>query len=79
MRRWLARLSFSFIIVALVLGWDAWRSLREYTEPRPQWRIAVQFIAAAACLALGFAGTAMRHRDIRQGNRLEDQEDRGDQ
>ena len=70
MRRWLARLSFSFIILALVLGWDAWRSLRGHTAPRPQWRIQVQFVAAAACVVLGLIGTAMRHRDLRQdGNR----------
>lgn len=62
MRRWLARLSFSFIILALVLGWDAYRSWRGYTEPRAPWRIGVQFAGAAVCLVLGFVGVAQRHR-----------------
>ncbi len=56
LRSWIARLGFSFIIIAFALGWTA----REKPNPDP-W-----FAGAVACLGIGIWGVRERHRIMRQ-------------
>lgn len=60
-RRWLARLSFTFLILALVLGYDAYGSYRGFGRTMPIWRIYTEFAIALVCLILAFAGIKARH------------------
>jgi branched-subunit amino acid permease len=58
--RWLSRLSFSFLIVAMIVGWDV---RREYvvTHTVTQ-RMAADIALVAVCVVLAIVGTALRHR-----------------
>jgi len=56
MRKWLARLSFSFIVIAVVLVWDGQRA-RERGESA-----TARYVLAAVCAVVGMAGIAERHR-----------------
>jgi hypothetical protein len=56
-QRWLARLSFSFFIIALWLAWTAM-----HLPPGAGWRKHLYFAGAAASLAVGLAGVRARHR-----------------
>lgn len=62
MRPWLARLSFSFFVVGMVLGWEAYRAIQGQLGPLPAWRIALFMIGGAASFAMGFLGVRERHR-----------------
>ncbi len=57
MRRWLARLSFSFFILAAVLAWEAYRARDGST-----WRPLLFLVAAMLCVLLGLAGVRERHK-----------------
>ena len=61
-RKWLARLSFSFMLIGAVLVWEGYQSLREAREETSDTRVALYFIGAAVTFALGFAGLRERHR-----------------
>jgi hypothetical protein len=63
MQRWLARLSFSFFIVAAVLLWEAWQCATGRRPGTPQWRMTLYLIAAMLAMALGAMGIRARHRD----------------
>lgn len=65
MRRWLARLSFSFLILAVVLAWDAYSSLRGRGRAVRPWRVHAQFATAAVLVVLGLAGARARHQMLR--------------
>lgn len=59
MRTWLARLAFSFIVLAAALAWTAYRTSQE----RPgAWTIVAMYCAAALLLGIGLAGMRERHR-----------------
>lgn len=60
LRRWLARLSFSFIILAAVLTWEGYK-IATRDSARSQ-RSLYYFVAAGACAAIGLAGVRQRHR-----------------
>jgi len=63
LRRWLARLTFSFLIIACVLLWTGYKDLTgDETHPRRPVRALACFIAGGACLALASAGMRERHR-----------------
>jgi hypothetical protein len=59
--RWLARLSFSFIIVALVLLWQAQRLWRE-SGRSISGTVLLCLVGAVAAGTLGAAGIRARHR-----------------
>ena len=54
MRTWLARLSFSLIIVAFALAWQGYKTGGS--------RATVYYLGAAAALGVGLAGVRERHR-----------------
>jgi hypothetical protein len=59
MHKWLARLSYSFFIVAAVLLWEASK-----LGPGERWRLTVYVLGAVVCIALCAAGIRARHRDV---------------
>ena len=65
-RKWLARLSFSFMLVAAVLAWEGYKSLRGDRGEVSDTRVALCFVGAAIGFALGFAGARERHRQDRR-------------
>jgi hypothetical protein len=56
MRRWLARLSFSFLIIAAVLLWEA-------NKLGSGGRSSAYIVGAFVCIALGIIGIRARHRE----------------
>jgi hypothetical protein len=60
-RRWLARLSFSFIIIGFFLAWQGWK-LAQAAGAETQWRVLLYLVAAALSFVLGFLGVRERHR-----------------
>lgn len=63
MRKWMARLSFSFFILALVFVWEGRRADQQNLSSRRNAYAA----AAVACFALGLVGVRERHRDDDDG------------
>jgi hypothetical protein len=59
MRRWLARLSMSFLIVGFVL---VWRGYQIGQVEGSTGRVVAAYLGAAACVAAGLAGVRERHR-----------------
>jgi hypothetical protein len=56
MRYWLARLSFSLLVIAGASGWEAWRGNHDAGK-----RTLLAIVAAVAT-GLGLAGLRERHR-----------------
>lgn len=62
--RWLARLAFSFLILAGFLVWQAYRELTTLASPNG-WRIGLYFVVAGVSVGLGVRGVRERHRIYR--------------
>jgi hypothetical protein len=62
MRPWLARFSFSFLIVGMFLSYEAYKAATGRFGPVGQGRILLYVVAAAASFVLGFTGVRERHR-----------------
>ena len=62
MRKWLARLSFSLIIVAAVLAYEGYHTHHGNRPTRPRWAAYVFIGAAALCFGVGLRGVRERHR-----------------
>jgi hypothetical protein len=62
MRRWLARLSFSFMILAAVLAWEGYRTQRGDRGAGQETKTYAFYAAAAVCFGLGLRGVRERHR-----------------
>lgn len=58
-RRWLARLSVSFVILAAVLAWQGYQVL---SRGAAVWRGGMDLVAASASLSLAVLGARERHR-----------------
>lgn len=63
MQKWLARLSFSFMILAAVLAWEAWKLSNSVGVDR-QPRMTLYVLGAALLFGLGLAGVKARHRPM---------------
>ncbi len=61
-KRWLARLSFSFFIIALVLSWQAYK-VSSVPGAEKSWRAGLLLAGAVLAGILGAAGIRARHRD----------------
>lgn len=59
-QRWLARLSFTFFIAAMWLGWVGYRGMVSGEIER--WQAWVCLISASMAFTLGLAGVRERHR-----------------
>ena len=75
MKRWLARLSFSFFIVGGLLGWTVYRARTGTGPPLSDARMILYTAAAAVCFVLGFLGVRERHRggNKDEGGRMKDE------
>ena len=56
MQRWLARLAFSFIVIAILLAWSGRQAARRGESPTSRYAVAAVFAAA------GVIGLRERHR-----------------
>jgi len=63
-QRWLARLSFSFFIIAAVLFWEIYKILQGSRGEVPEWRLAVYFAGCLLAIVLGVIGVRARHREL---------------
>jgi hypothetical protein len=61
-RRWLARLSFSFLVLAFFLGWEGYKRYQANASGQVDWRTLVYWFAAMLSVVLAFAGISERHR-----------------
>ena len=64
MPRWLARLAFSFFILAGLLFYQAYREMNPATAKPPIWRIALYCLAAGVSIGLGLRGLRDRHKTL---------------
>ena len=62
MRRWLARLAFSFILISAVFAYEGYRFQRGDHGAGHDWRMYAFYAAAAVCFGLGLRGVRERHR-----------------
>ena len=61
MRKWLARFSFTFFVLAALCAWDAYKHM-SVTPAVPYPRVVLGWIGAGGFAALGMAGVRARHR-----------------
>jgi len=61
MNRWFARLSVTFLILAGLLLYQAYREATQLSHPSYA-RIALYCVAAGICLGLSAKGTRERHK-----------------
>lgn len=61
MNRWLARFSFSFLVLAGLLAWQGYRELTTFSHPK-LWRVGMYFLAAGIGVGLSAKGVRERHR-----------------
>ena len=61
MTRWLARLAFSFLILAALLAWTGYKELTTRTHPSKV-RVGLHFLAAGVSVGLAARGFRERHR-----------------
>ena len=60
-RRWLARLSTSFLIVAFFLAYQGYRRY-QILHGQVDWRVLLNFFAATVSVVLALLGVRERHR-----------------
>ena len=61
MDRWLARLAYSFLILAGLLVWQAYREMTTLREPGKA-RLGLYFVGAMVSVGLAVRGMRARHR-----------------
>jgi hypothetical protein len=62
MRRWLARLSFSFFVIAAVLAWEGYKAGEAGAGPGAGPRATLCTVGAVVAVGLGLLGVRERHR-----------------
>jgi hypothetical protein len=62
MSRWLARLSFSFLILAGFLFWEGYREMTR-VGGATGWRVGLYFIGGGISLGLALRGAHERHKN----------------
>jgi hypothetical protein len=70
MRRWLARLPFTFLILAGWLAYEGYRASTGFYGPVGSLRVATYFLAAIFALSLSMMGFRERHRPRESDDRL---------
>ena len=64
MRPWLARLSFSFFIVAAWLAWECYKGATGQLGNVSQGRLILFMVAAVLSFVMGVVGVRERHRPM---------------
>jgi len=62
MRYWFERFSFSFLIIACALFWEAFQNAQPNAGPISWPRVVLYGLGGGACCVLGFVGVRLRHR-----------------
>ena len=72
MRKWVARLGFSLILLTVVFAWEGYRIQRGDRGAGQEGKMYGFYAAAAVCFGLGLRGVHERHRLLREqeDNRL---------
>lgn len=63
MRRVLASLSYSFLIVGVFLAWQAYRGMKGELGVLGPWQVTLLMVGAVFSVVLGLSGVRQRHRD----------------
>ena len=74
MRRWLARLAFSFILLTVVFAWEGYRTRRGDRGPGQETKTYAFFAAASLCFGLGLRWMRERHRQMDDVDRSDERE-----
>ena len=61
-QRWLARLSFSFFIIAALLFWEVYQISQGSRGSVPAWRISLYLLGIVLSVTLGALGIRAKHR-----------------
>jgi Flp pilus assembly protein protease CpaA len=61
MNQWLARLAFSFLVLAALLAWTGYQELTTRTVPNKV-RVGLYFVGAGMSLGVAVRGFRERHR-----------------
>jgi cytochrome c oxidase assembly factor CtaG len=61
-QRWLARLSFSFFIIAAVLFWEIYKISEGARGTVAGWRIGLYLVGCMLAITMGILGVRARHR-----------------
>jgi hypothetical protein len=61
-RTWLARLSYSFFILAAVLLWELYNIHQGRRGNVPEWRVILYLLGAGLGVVMGALGIRERHR-----------------
>jgi hypothetical protein len=62
MSRWLARLSFTFFVIAVLLFWQIYKALSDGSTTVTQGRLSLYILGCACAITLGAIGVRARHR-----------------
>ena len=62
MRKWLARLGFSFLILAAVLAWEGYQAQTGRRGAVSPWRVWGCYAGAVVLFGAGLRGVRQRHR-----------------
>jgi hypothetical protein len=65
MNQWLARLAFSFLVLAALLAWTGYKELTTRIAPSKT-RVALYFVGAGMSLGVAARGFRERHRGERE-------------
>jgi hypothetical protein len=66
MRKWLARLGFSCLILAAVLAWEGYQTQIGRRGAAPRWRVGACYAGAVVLFGAGMWGVRERHRLIEE-------------
>jgi peptidoglycan/LPS O-acetylase OafA/YrhL len=66
MKRLMAAMSFSFLIIGAFIAWDAYGALRGFGRNIPTWQIVLEFAGALVCVILAMVGAKIRHQQVRE-------------
>lgn len=61
-RRWLARFSFSFLVIAFFLAWEGYKRYQLTGGRLADWHALLYWFAAMLSLVMAFVGISERHR-----------------
>jgi hypothetical protein len=62
MRKWLARLAFSFLVISIFFALEGYQIHRGDRGPGHEWKMYAFFAGAAVFFVLGLRGMRERHR-----------------
>ena len=62
MRRWLARLPFTFLILGVWLGYEGYRASKGLYGPVSDTRVGIYFLAAVLAISLSMMAFRERYR-----------------